>query len=198
MKWFHWNVEQLKPFSPQTLSLMTLCCGHDCADCHWSTHIHSKLLEARTSGADSQERQATNHLWRTTHHPPECRRQDLLPHTCMVVEEINDHMVFIIACVHLRQRYQEHHCGGPALIHTWLSLNHSGRVHRQTLTTVEETCHDTHLHTIQLSNPSLFFPPSTHTKHPLAWGRSTTVPTLLFGDCHVASWFTDRSTHFWL
>ena len=48
-----------------------------------------------------------------------------------------------------------------SLIHTWLSPNHSGWVDGQTLTTVEETRHLTHLHTIQLSNPSLFFPLST-------------------------------------
>ena len=42
------------------------------------------------------------------------------------------------------------------LMHTYLFLNHSGGVDVQTLTAVDETCHHTHLHTIQLSKPFLF------------------------------------------
>ena len=49
-----------------------------------------------------------------------------------------------------------------------LPLTYEGRVDGQTLTTFEETRHHTHLHTIQLSNPSLFFPLSTLTQHALA------------------------------
>ena len=44
----------------------------------------------------------------------------------------------------------------PALIHTWLLLNHEERVDGLTSTTVDETPHHTHLHTIQPSKPSLF------------------------------------------
>ena len=74
-----------------------------------------------------------------------------------------------------------------ALIQTWLFLNYSGLVDVQTLTTVKETRHDTQLHTIQLSNPSLFFPLSILTQHALAWGHIVIVPTFLFGDCVVGT-----------
>ena len=72
-----------------------------------------------------------------------------------------------------------------ALIHMWLPFKHMEHVDGQTLTTVEETHHDTHLHIIQLSNPSLFFPLLTLMKHTLAWGQSMIVPAFLFGDCVV-------------
>ena len=75
--------------------------------------MHATVMEARTGVADPQEGQAVNYLGCMTNHPPERRQQDLLPHVCTVVEEINDNIVFfIILCIHPRQRHQEQHCGG--------------------------------------------------------------------------------------
>ena len=45
----------------------------------------------------------------------------------------------------------------------------------------------THLHTIQQSNPFLFFPLSTLTQHILAWCHIAIVPTFPFGDCVVGT-----------
>ena len=79
--------------------------------------------------------------------------------------------------------------------YTWHSLNHSWWVVVQTLTTVDETRHDTHPHTIPQSNPTLFFPLSTLTKHAPAWGHNAIVLTFLFGDCVVD---TLSETHIFL
>ena len=77
------------------------------------TCVDATIVETRTSAAHPQERQATNHWWCTTHHTLECRLQDLLPHSCMVVERLNDHTVFTLTThVHSEQRHQEQHCVG--------------------------------------------------------------------------------------
>ena len=55
-----------------------------------------------------------------------------------------------------------------AVIHTRLSLKDEGRVHGLTLTTVDETRHDTHFHTIHQSKPTLFLSLFTLTQHALA------------------------------
>ena len=59
------------------------------------------------------------------------------------------------------------------------SLKDEGRVDGLTLTTVDETPHHTHFHTIHQSKPALF---STLTQHSLPRDHIAIVPTSLFGD----------------
>ena len=54
-------------------------------------------------------------------------------------------------------------------------------MHGLTMTTADETHHDTHFHTIQQS--PLFISLSTLTQHALALGYIVIVPTSLFGGC---------------
>ena len=52
------------------------------------------------------------------------------------------------------------------LWHTWLSLKDEGRVHGLTLTTIDETRHDTHFHTIHQSKPTLSLSFNPHSTRP--------------------------------
>ena len=84
-----------------------------------------------------------------------------------------------------------------AMIHTWLSLKDEGWVDGLTLTTVDETPHHTHFHTIHQSKPTIFLSLLTLTQHALAWGHSAIVlPHLTLWrlcGCYTVSWHSDRS-----